>query len=356
MATKNIVPRSNNEGELGTSNKQWNKVHAKEIYENGTRVATADNVPPSIGSSTIPTYTNASGVVTASNASVGDANTPVYLNAGEITSTGKSFGDYLPLAGGTMTGDILYNDAPLIPIENNAGAHNAIYRGKSLGSSVTADQWAEIKAGTFKDLFIGDYWTINSVTWRIAGFDYWYNTGYTACATHHVVIVPDTNLASAKMNSTNITTGAYIGSDYYTGTNSNTGKATAKAAIEAAFGASHILSHREYLKNAVTNGYESAGAWYDSTFELMTEQMVYGCQVFTNVMNGTNIPAGHTIDNAQLPLFRHRHDLQCIRADWWLRSVASGTSFANVNPYGNASYTNASGSLGICPAFAIYQS
>lgn len=37
--------------------------------------------------------------------------------------------------------------APLL--FNNAGAHNAIYRGKSLGSTVTTAQYAAIKAGTF---------------------------------------------------------------------------------------------------------------------------------------------------------------------------------------------------------------
>lgn len=37
---------------------------------------------------------------------VGDANTPIYLNAGVPTSTGKSFANYLPLSGGTTTGSI----------------------------------------------------------------------------------------------------------------------------------------------------------------------------------------------------------------------------------------------------------
>ena len=54
----------------------------------------------------------------------------------------------------------------------NAGFHNSIYRGKNLGSSVSAEQWAQIGAGTFDDMFIGDYWVINGVTWRIAAFDY----------------------------------------------------------------------------------------------------------------------------------------------------------------------------------------
>lgn len=45
-------------------------------------------------------------------------------------------------------------------ITNNAVAHNSIYRGKYLGSSVTAEQYLAISTGAFTDLYIGDYWTI----------------------------------------------------------------------------------------------------------------------------------------------------------------------------------------------------
>ena len=54
-----------------------------------------------------------------------------------------------------------------------AGSRNGIYRGKYLGDSYTADQKAAIAAGTFEDLYIGDYWTIDGVNYRIAAFDYW---------------------------------------------------------------------------------------------------------------------------------------------------------------------------------------
>ena len=57
------------------------------------------------GTATKLTYFS-NGVPVASASNVGDANTPVYLNAGSITSTGKSFANYLPLAGGTITGPI----------------------------------------------------------------------------------------------------------------------------------------------------------------------------------------------------------------------------------------------------------
>jgi len=235
---------------------------------------------------------------------------------------------------------------------NNAAYHNSIYRGKSLGTSVSADQYAQISAGTFNDMFIGDYWTINSVVWRIAAFDYWLHCGDTECTTHHVVLVPDSNLGSAKINDTNITTGGYVGSDIYTGNNSNTGLSDAKATINSAFGAAHILEHRELLTNAVTDGIASNWAWYDSTVELMNEEMVYGHAAGEKPMaNAVNYNCG--IDKSQLPLFQHDHSRICNRAYWWLRGVVSAANFANVLTDGIASHASASNSDGVRPAFAI---
>ena len=232
---------------------------------------------------------------------------------------------------------------------HSAGAHNAIYRGKYLGDHLTDAQSAAIRDGSFKDLYIGDYWTINGVNWRIADFDYWINSGDTACTTHHAVIAPDTALYNAQMNTSNITTGAYVGSAMYT-----SNLATAKSTISNAFGASHILSHREYLKNAVTNGYESGGSWYDSTVELMTEQMAYGAPIFANRSAGSNVPASHTVDCKQLNLFRHRPDMISNRIDYWLRDVVSASGFADVYHHGCCTVNLASSSLGVRPAFPIY--
>ena len=235
----------------------------------------------------------------------------------------------------------------------NAGLHNSIYRGKSLGTSVSAAQYNAIDNGSFTDMFIGDYWTINSKVYRIAAFDYWYNNGDSACSKHHVVLVPDANLASGGMNPTNTTEGGYVGSDMYT--NAESALATAKGIINTAF-SGHLLSHREYLCNAVSSGYPSAGAWYDSVVDLMNEPMVYGSYIFTGVNSGTNIPALYTISKSQLPLFALRPDLICNRYDWWLRGVVSSAYFARVLNNGNASYGNASYSHGVRPAFGICKS
>lgn len=229
-----------------------------------------------------------------------------------------------------------------------AGAHNAIYRGKSLGSAVTEAQWAAIKAGTFEDMYIGDYWTIGGVVYRIAAFDYYYRTGDTSCDSHHITLVPDGNMYTHVMNDTNITTGAYVGSKMYT-----EGLTQAKTTINSAFGEAHVLNHRQYLKNAVTDGYESGGSWYDSTVELMTEQNVYGGKIFGNSLNGTALAANYTVDKSQYPLFTFRPDMISNRAWFWLRDVVSASGFAGVHSDGNAVCRGASYAGGVRPAFSI---
>jgi hypothetical protein len=261
-----------------------------------------------------------------------------------------------------LTGDgpamVKQEDMVHIILPNNAGTHNSIYRGKYLGSSVTSAQWAAIKAGTFDDLFIGDYWTIGGVNWRIAAFDYWLHCGDTECTTHHVVIVPDSCLYNAQMHNTdsggwessgNTTEGAYAGSDMRT-----KNLETAKSTINSAFGSNHVLNHREHLQNAVTNGYASGGTWMDSTVELMSEEQVYGCMQFKPGNSlGSTLPNIYNIDYSQFPLFRLNKAMISNRAYWWLRDVASAASFCYVDSSGSSNYSNASNSIGVRPAFGI---
>ena len=235
-----------------------------------------------------------------------------------------------------------------LSVEGNAGAHNSIYRGKYLGTTYTAAQQAAVAAGTFDDLFIGDYWTIDGVNYRIAGFDYYLNNGDIACATHHMIVVPDTNLYTHVMEDSNITTNGYYGSKMRT-----SGLNQAKTTAESAFGASHILSHREYLTNAVSNGRPSGGSWYDCTVELMSECMVYGNGIFMPVSDGTNVPSNYTVSKGQLPLFLYRHDLIGNRENWWLRDVITAASFASVTYFGSAAYDYAGNAYGVRPAIPV---
>lgn len=235
-----------------------------------------------------------------------------------------------------------------LSMEGNAGAHNSIYRGKYLGNTYTAAQQAAVAAGTFDDLFIGDYWTINGVNYRIAGFDYYLNNGDTACATHHMIVVPDTCLYTHVMNDSNTTEGGYYNSKMHT-----SGLDSAKTTAASAFGASHILSHREFLCNAVSNGRPSGASWYDCTVELMNEFMVYGHSVFLPGNDGTNVPYNYTVSKGQLPLFAHRHDLICNRATWWLRDIVTAANFASVANHGHANYNYAGFAFGVRPAIPV---
>lgn len=249
-------------------------------------------------------------------------------------------------------------------VPSNAGGHNAIYRGKDITeyfygrekynektfSQAVADR-------TFDNIFVGDYiiGKTSNRKYLVADINYRLHCGDTECKTPHVLIIPERIMGTAKMNDTNITTGAYIGSKMYTEY-----LAPFKTIIQNDFENSHILSHREYFPNAVTNGYESAGAWVDSTIELMNELMVYGSNIFHNITNGTNIPTNHTIDKSQLSLFRLKPSEIVALNDagerywYWLRDVVSSSDFAIVNYRGNAAYCSASDSNGVRPAFLIY--
>lgn len=230
-------------------------------------------------------------------------------------------------------------------LADGAAAHNCIYRGKNLGTSVTAEQYAAISSGKFTDLYIGDYWVIKGVTYRIAAFDYYYNCGDTNFTKHHVVIVPDTSLYKAQMNTSNVTTGGYTGSAMY-----KSNLAQAKTTIKAAFGSAHVLTKRELLTNAVNGNTPSGWAWFDSDVELMNEVQAYGSVAWgAHDGNGYNVASG----DGQFPLFMFDRTKLHNREDYWLRDVASATYFSIVSYGGLASYDYASYSYGVRPAFCI---
>lgn len=260
---------------------------------------------------------------------------------------------YLSLSGGTLTGPLVMpGGGEVVSIMDNAATHNMVYRGKALGGSVTSEQWAAIKAGTFKDLYLGDYWSIGGMDYIIAAFDYWYKCGDTACNTHHAVVIPRSQLYTYKFNPTNTTDGGYVGSDLY-----KNGLTQAKTTFNTAFGSAHILNHREYLVNAVTNGKPTGSDWYDSTVDLMNENMVYGGRQFSPMPDGSdpwNTCRNYTVDKSQLSLFRLAPWMSFVRDQWcWLRDVVSAADFADCGGNGCAACNGASNAGGVWPAVGL---
>lgn len=264
-------------------------------------------------------------------------------------STSLSDTDAFIVDGADGTKHILTPDAAAALVGSiSPQAHSRIFRGKNLGSTITDEQKAAIKDSTFKDLFLGDYWVINDVNWRIVDMDYWYNTGATThYQTHHLVIMPDTCLYTHVMNDDYVTTGGYVGSKMYT-----EGLTQAKTTITEIFG-DMVFTHKEYLSNAVTDGVVTGMIYKDSTVELPSEIMMYGTNIFSPINDGTCTFSGYTLSKTQLALFDVAQQFITNRDYYWLRDVVSSDSFAYVGGYGYANWDDARIDLGVRPVFGI---
>ena len=232
-------------------------------------------------------------------------------------------------------------NANLAPKTNNAGFHNSIYRGKDLTNVYTLAQIsAKVSAGTFDDLYIGDYITTTlngtKVIFRMAGFDCYYGTGDSSCTTHHIVMVPDA-FGSYQMNSTNVTTNGYKGTLMWTST-----IPTLNTYLNSAIGSSHVLSYKQLISNKIQNEASAEWEWISCPgFSLMSEINVYG----SNVWSSSGFDTG--IDNKQFPLFTlNPYMIQLNRTTYWLKGVRSASNFCGVGYDGLAGYAYASGSYG----------
>ena len=243
---------------------------------------------------------------------------------------------------------------------DNAGAHNSIYRGKDLTAYFNSGEMsAAIADGSFRNIYPGDYitksitidgTTYSNVKFIVMDLDYHLHYGDTETTAHHVVIMPEEALGSAQMNTEHTTAGGYLGSKMWT---EHMPKVT--AGFEAAFGAAHILEHRELLSNAMdanlkSNAYDgwsgaaSSWAWASVKVNLANENMVYGAPVLSSSFFDT----GEC--NSQLAAFRLNHGLICSkRYWWWLRSVADASEFCYVLDVGRAGHGDATNSLGVRP-------
>ena len=240
--------------------------------------------------------------------------------AGDVTATVN--GKKVPMS--TIAGVLL---------QTGAAAHNAIYRGKYLGDTVTAEQTAAIADGSFEELFIGDYWTMGGVNYRIADFDYWYRTGFPEAnrvEKHHAVIVPDTSIATGQMNGSNTTSGGYRNSLMKSKMNDIISALPPEIR-------SRLLGHNALLD----------GAWTEISVDPMNEIMVYGCYILADNSNK------QTSENRQLSLFRMSPQARYAGGNYWLRNYANATEFTLVSYYGDASKDVATSTYGIRPVFAI---
>lgn len=217
---------------------------------------------------------------------------------------------------------------------DNPYMHRNVFRGKNLGESITDEQLAAIRDGSFLDLFVGDYWEKDNVQYRIADIDYWRNVGYPESEKvqkPHILIVPDTALGSGQMHTGNSTSGGYKSSSM---------KAARLNQIADSLPDTFkniLISHRMF----------SDGSWINASVDLMNEVMVHGTYICTDSANR------QTSDTQQLALFRLNPELKNNGYNYWLRNVADSQSYVLVSQYGDASKDAATSTYGIRPVFAV---
>ncbi len=254
--------------------------------------------------------------------------------------------------------------AEILP--KTAAAHNSIYRGKDLTSYFNnGGMSTAIAAGTFDDIFPGDYitksvtvdgTTYSNVKWLVADLDYHLHRGDSETTAHHVVMIPENNIGTSYMNSTNTTANGYQGSYMWTTTIPKyvTG-------IVNAFGSTHVLAHKEILTNGMNaSAASAAGAgwtgsaywdwsktpWQTVKVNIPTQAMMYG----NHPMASSGQEEGDC--NKQLAIFRYGQNFT--RSYWcWLRDVAFSSAFASAGVLGAAGHDYASGVGGVRPYFLL---
>lgn len=251
-------------------------------------------------------------------------------------------------------------DAFYSMVPDGAQTHNNIFRGANLGA-LTSTHIANIRNGSFHDMFIGDCFTINGANYVIAGINTKHLKGNNAPLGNHLLLMPDRfseledgtvlrpdGKTTRYMNDTDTTAGGFAGTKLYT-----TIMPSIQKRLEADFG-SNLLTFREVVSTHVdANGAPDQAEWRDAKLAIPNEVMVYGTPLNGNNKNG----CWHNIgdDNVQLPLFRFNSDELTNHKDWtfWLRDIHSASGFARTGDSGDANWYDASDARGGVRAFFL---
>ena len=241
---------------------------------------------------------------------------------------------------------------------SGAGLHNSFFRGKNLGSTFTAAQSAAIRAGTFEDLWVGDYWPMNvaytyedengatqsgtySGVMVVAECNYYRYKGVNdRLNTNHILVVPsDAMFSQAVMNDEATREGGYLASKMHT-----VYMKRAAAIFKACFGADHVLPFPEKLSNSDSG---LTGTWATCEAELMSERMLFGSAV-------EGMDYYYHTGNHQAALFRHSAASTGCTNTIWLRDIGRRWGFVYMSSTGSVGVLSANYGSGVRPYALIY--
>lgn len=239
-------------------------------------------------------------------------------------------------------------DAFYAMVPDGAQTHNNIFRGQNLGA-LNATHIANIQNGTFRDMFIGDYFQINGSNYVIAGINYKKDHGDNSPLDNHLVLMPQDwsktptqtlapdGSTTHYMNDTDTTAGGFSGSKLY-----QTYLPQIQTKLESDFG-NHLITFRTVVSTHVDDsGAPDQAEWRDAKVAIPNEVMIYGSILNGNNKNGSWNNIGD--EDSQLPLMRLNDSERCNNraGTFWLRDIHSASGFANATSYGNASWDSAS--------------
>ena len=239
-------------------------------------------------------------------------------------------------------------DAFYSMVPDGAQTHNNIFRGQNLGA-LDATHIANIQNGTFHDMFIGDYFSINGSNYVIAGINYKKGHGDNVGLGNHLVLMPQDwsktptqtlapdGSTTHYMNDTDTTAGGFAGSKLY-----KTYLPQIQTKLETDFG-TNLMSFRTIVSTDVdASGAPDQGEWRDAKVSIPNEVMIYGTALNGNNKNSAWYNIGD--ENSQLPLMRlndAERNFNRIGAIW-LRDILSASEFAGANNNGSDYWIGAS--------------
>lgn len=201
--------------------------------------------------------------------------------------------------------------------------HNVVYRGKNLGSAMTNAQYNQVKAGTFNDLYLGDYWTISGHNWRIMHFDYF--GGSSSVPGHHIVLMPDDVLGTGSMMSTDVNSSGITGTTWF-----KTDRITEETAISQAF-PSKTISHTRFGSSVTNENGVSSVSTINVTAMLPSEMMVFGSEITSAASSNTEQAIESSTHMLNAIMLNSRLQAPTPVAKAWLADPAGTTGFAGVS-------------------------
>lgn len=227
--------------------------------------------------------------------------------------------------------DSIQNDIlPFINLINSVGGRKYTFRGNYLGDTFTSTQRNAILDGTFTDLYLGDYWTIGGVNYRIADFNYW-DASYVG---NHLVVIPDNIMTNQKMDNL-----SEVLLPYY------------ECTMRAYLASTILPTLNECFKNCIGRYYENLRSNLSdynevlARVEIMSESMLYG----QGVMRGFREPS---FSNNQFALFKVMPSFIKSNAAYWLRDLAIDSSLG-IDEDGLVNTYTALETLGVRPCFTV---